>query len=173
MSALRGENYAHWRILSCYFPHVVFHRWDLCPMKDIKLLLSSGGLSEVRIMHTEGYWTFIVLRWSLRGEKYDTEGYWLFIEMLLYLGGLSKVINWHTEGYWDVIILRWSFRGENYEHWRILRYCCLQVVFQPGIEMSLPSGGLSHVRIMSTEGYWAAIVLRWSRGSGRCHFVNL
>ena len=36
----------------------------------IEMLLSLGGLSEVRIMHTEGYQDIIVLRWSLRSESY-------------------------------------------------------------------------------------------------------
>ena len=146
--SLRGENYAYWRILRYHCPQVVSQRWELCILKDIQLLLSSGGLSKVRIMHTEGYWAVAVLRWSLRGENY---AHWRIlrchcpqvvsqrwelctlkdIELLLSSGGLSEVRIMQTEGYQAVVVLRWSLRGENYEH------CyCSQVV--------------SEVRIMPT-----------------------
>ena len=53
--SFRGKNYAHLRISRCHCPQVVPQGWELCTLKDIKLLLSSVVLSEVRIMHTEGY----------------------------------------------------------------------------------------------------------------------
>ena len=147
MWSLRGENYAHWRILSCCCPQVVSQRWDLCTLKDIEMSLSSGGLSEMRNIHTEGYWDVIVLRWSLRGENC---AHWRILSsccpqvvsqrwelstlkdigMSLSLGSPSEVGSIHTEGYWDVIVLRWSLRGDNYAHWRILSCYCPQVVSQ-------------------------------------------
>ena len=37
----RGENYAHWRILSCCCHQVVSQRWELCTLKNIEISLSS------------------------------------------------------------------------------------------------------------------------------------
>ena len=171
---LWGENHTHWRILRCHCPQVVSQMWQVCTLKDIEMLLSSGSLSEVRIMYTEGYWDVIVLSWSLRRENY---AHWRI---------LSCCCNQLVYQRWELCILKdieMSFLsgglwGENHTHWRILRCHCSQVVSQRWevctlkvIEMTLSSDGLSEVIIMHTKGYQAAIVLRWSlRGENYAHW---